>query len=369
MSLPDKFHGALIGGAIGDALGVPTEKRYPIEIKERYGEVRDFVAPWHTNGDNPRHRGDGNVTDDTLMTVMICRVYLAKRGHIDAHDAAIHLVPLLLAPTTFVPEYGREMPLIERLFYAEKYLYHRLALANCDPREGGQGNMVNCGAAMCATPVGLMNAADPAAAYREAIDFFAAHQWSYGREAAGVMAACVAAACAPNVCIADVCAAALSVAKDGTARAIAAALHAVEGMTNWRCAINPLQQVLLHYMPGGWTTERRPSGQPSRDGSIEEQPAALALLQENQGAFTESVIAATNYGHDSDSIAIMAGSIAGALCGAKALPESWKATIVQRNRIDFASLSADMVKLFGTVVQQDYETAIVRRSALNLNSG
>ena len=50
MNLLDKFHGALMGGAIGDALGVPTEKRYPIEIKERYGEVRDFVPPWQLNG-------------------------------------------------------------------------------------------------------------------------------------------------------------------------------------------------------------------------------------------------------------------------------------------------------------------------------
>jgi hypothetical protein len=42
----------------------------------------------------------------------------------------------------------------------------RLRLANADPRLGGVGNMVNCGAAMYAAPVGIVNAADPEGAYR-----------------------------------------------------------------------------------------------------------------------------------------------------------------------------------------------------------
>ena len=39
-----------------------------------------------------------------------------------------------------------------------------------------------------------VNGRPVAATHAEAIDFAAAHQWSYGREAAGVMAACVAVA-------------------------------------------------------------------------------------------------------------------------------------------------------------------------------
>ncbi len=60
------------------------------------------------------------------------------------------------------------------------------------------GNIVNCGAAMYMAPVGLVNAANPAAAYAEALDVAGAHQSSYGREAAGVFAAAVAAACVPG---------------------------------------------------------------------------------------------------------------------------------------------------------------------------
>ena len=175
MNLSDRFSGALLGGAIGDALGVPAEKRTPTEIRARYGEIRGFVAPWDAPGVNPRYRGDGNITDDSLMMAALCRVYLEKRDHLDARDAATYLVPHLLAPDTFVPEYGRPMALIERLFYPEKYLYLRLKLANVDPREGGLGNMVNCGAAMYVAPIGLMNVGNPRAVYAEAIDFAAAH--------------------------------------------------------------------------------------------------------------------------------------------------------------------------------------------------
>lgn len=366
MMLKDRFRGALLGGAIGDALGVPSEKRYPEEIRARYGEIRDFVAPWDTDGSNPRHRGDGNITDDSLMMAMLCRVYLDKRDHLEARDAATYLVPRILASDTFVPEYGKRMPLIERLFYPEKYLYTRLKLANVDPREGGLGNMVNCGAAMYMTPIGLMNAGHPRSAYAEAIDFAAAHQWSYGREAAGVMAACVAAAVAPGASVDDVLEAARTLARDGTAGAIRDALAVVGGITDWREAVAPVQTVLLPYMPGGWTADRRPSGLPSREGAIEELPAALALLSVTQGGYVESVIAAANYGHDSDSIAIMAGSIAGALAGAEKLPADWVRTVTERNQIDFAELGDALCDLFLALERKAWDETLDRRLRLGL---
>ena len=117
----------------------------------------------------------------------------------------------------WVPECGREMLLMDRLFYPEKWLLMRLRLANVDPRTGGLGNMVNCGAAMYAAPVGIVNAADPERAYREAIEIFAAHQTSYGLEAAGVMAAAVAAAFVPGVTVDEIIQTALRSGQRGNA--------------------------------------------------------------------------------------------------------------------------------------------------------
>ena len=110
--------------------------------------------------------------------------------------------------------------LLHRIFLAEKWLVARLHYGHVDPREAGVGNIVNCGAAMYMTPVGIVNAADPAAAYAEAIDVAGAHQSSYGREAAGVFAAAVAAALRPGASIESVVEVAAGLAHDGTRAAI-----------------------------------------------------------------------------------------------------------------------------------------------------
>lgn len=43
-NLVERIAGSLYGGAIGDALGAPPEGKDPDEIKERYGEILDFVG-------------------------------------------------------------------------------------------------------------------------------------------------------------------------------------------------------------------------------------------------------------------------------------------------------------------------------------
>ena len=112
-------------------------------------------------------------------------------------------------------------------------------LANADPRYAGVGNMVNCGAAMYAAPVGIVNACDPARAYAEAVDMFSAHQVSFGLEAAAVQATCVAEAMKPDASVSSIIDAALSVAKDGTADCIAAIADKASTLTDWKEAIAP----------------------------------------------------------------------------------------------------------------------------------
>src|SRR4030095_15641603 len=115
----------------------------------------------------------------------------------------------------YIPEMEREALLVERLFYPVKWIYQRHQLSSVDPRQGGVGNMVNCGAAMYIAPIGVANACDPKAAYDEAIAFASGHQQSFGLEAAGVLAAAVAAAFVPGTTLDTVIKETLAVAKDG----------------------------------------------------------------------------------------------------------------------------------------------------------
>src|SRR5215211_2101772 len=226
IALADRFAGCIIGGAIGDGLGTSTEGRTPEEIIARFGgRVEDFAPPFATKPDG-RHKGDGNVSDDTLMVMALCRAYLAKGGQLDAHDMLTYFLPEIVDKPTWIPEYQREQPLIERLFYPEKYLLIRLRLATVNPREAGIGNMVNCGAAMYAAPVGMMNAGDPDLAYARAVNIFSAHQYSYGLEAAALIAACIAEALRPSASVESVVETTLHLAKDGTRKALEAVITA-----------------------------------------------------------------------------------------------------------------------------------------------
>ncbi|MGH2544969.1 MAG: ADP-ribosylglycohydrolase family protein, partial [Ardenticatenaceae bacterium] len=321
-SLADRFHGGLLGGAIGDAMGAPTEWRSPEEIRARYGgPITDFAPPFLSPQETERVKGNGHVTDDTLMTLALCRAFLSKGDHLDAYDMATYLLDELAEQPVWVPEWGREMLLLDRLFYPEKYLFLRLRLANAEPRQGGIGNMVNCGAAMYAAPVGLMNAGDPKNAYRRAIDMFSAHQESYGLEAAGLMAAAIAAAAQPAATVETIVETVISLAKDGSRRAIVALTGAAREVpppdvpAYLRAVMEPFETV-----KGNVADYKRIGHYPSREHAIEELPVALAYLVMNQGDFRQVVLGAANYGRDADSIAGMAGAICGALHGLSALP-------------------------------------------------
>ncbi|MBT2423022.1 ADP-ribosylglycohydrolase family protein [Streptomyces sp. ISL-22] len=339
--LDERITGALVGAAVGDALGGPVEGYSPDQILERHGgRVHGIVGPW--NGDAwrtarplaPYHKGDGHVTDDTLMTHALVRVYATVRDHLDAYAIADHLVPDLMTNPRWIPELETAALPLQRIFLAEKWLVARLHYGHVDPREAGVGNIVNCGAAMYMAPVGLVNAADPRAAYAEALDIAGAHQSSYGREAAGVFAAAVAAACAPGATPDSVVSACLSLAKDGTRAAIEKVCAAASGHTDFESALGPLRAAVTPYDTVG-PDYRQPSlgaRRPSRLHAIEELPVALGMVMVANGDYRQAVLGAVNYGRDCDSIATMAGALAGAL--GSPVPEDWAKTVAEASRLD-----------------------------------
>ncbi|MEO8758898.1 MAG: ADP-ribosylglycohydrolase family protein [Devosia sp.] len=320
------------GVAFGDALGAPVEKLSAGEIRARYGRVNSLATTWHrTSGSEAarggRVRGNGIVTDDTLMMLSLMQVYAETHRHLDAWDMADGFVRQIAWTPRFVPELQRETLLIERLFYPEKWIYQRLQLAGAEPRQGGIGNMVNCGAAMYIAPIGVVNACDPQGAYGEAIAFAAGHQQSYGLEAAGAMAAAVAAAFIPGVTIDNIVDTVIGLSKDGTRAAIiriAEVARAEKRKGSGHLAVTEaFHAAIRDFSPMGddVTHSAEKAGrvtdayQPSRLHSIEELPLALGFALVNDGQFRSTVEDGINSGRDTDSIGVMAGAILGALHG------------------------------------------------------
>jgi len=376
--LKDRVMAVVTGSAVGDALGGATEGWTPRQIEERYGgRVRGIVGPFHEDWRAarpiaPYHKGDGHVTDDTLMTCALVEVYARRRDHLDAYAIAESLVPLMIGEPQWVPELEDTVLLLQRVFLAEKWLVARLHYGHVDPREAGTGNIVNCGAAMFMAPVGLANPGEPAAAYAEAIDVAGAHQSSYGREAAGVLAAAVAAAVAPDATLEAVLDTARRLAHDGTAAAIDAVLDAVASVPPpvddeaerelahlVRAAVAPFDTVGEDYRSPAMDARR-----PSRTKSIEELPVALALLAAHRGDYRGAVLAAVNYGRDADSIASMAGALAAGLGGTAAVPTEWLDQIEQASRIDLRATGRLMAEVVADLVAADARRASQRAARL-----
>lgn len=359
--LASGVRGCLSGAAIGDALGGPAEGLTPEQIRRRFGgwitglgEVVESTAGTRIP---PLRKGAGRVTDDTLLTVALTRVYIRLRRHLSAHDIADALVAELADHPVYVPDMEMETQLVHRVFHAEKFLVLRLRYAHADPREAGVGNMVNCGAAIYMAPVGIVNAGDPEGAYREAIDVAGAHQWSYGREAAGVMAAAVAEALRPGAAHDAVVDAALALARDGTGEAIRAVTAAARECRGWEDAIPRLREAVRSFDSVG-EDYRRPdldARRPSRTRAIEELPVALGMVVVAGGRWREAVLGSVNYGRDADSIAGMAGAIAGALEGAEAIPSELEAQVSEAGRIDLAGLAAELTAVAEEVFARDRE--------------
>jgi ADP-ribosylglycohydrolase len=375
----DRSVAVITGAAVGDALGGATEGWTPEQIEERHsGRVRGIVPPWYPNWRDarpiaPYHKGDGHVTDDTLMTRALVEVYAKRRTHLDAYAVAEDLVPLMIGEPRWIPELESTALLLQRVFLAEKWIVARLHYGHVDPREAGVGNVVNCGAAMYVPPVGIANAGDPRGAYAEAIDLTGAHQSSYGREAAGVFAAMVAAAVAPGATLDDVVAAALDVAHDGTRDALRAVVDAVDGTTPpatddderalarlVREAVAPFDSVGPEYRQMSMDARR-----PSRTKSIEELPAALGLMLGHRADYRGSVLAAVNYGRDADSIAVMAGAVCAGLGGSGVVPDEWLDAVEAASKMDLRETGRLMAAAAADILAADRERTRGRLATLD----
>ncbi len=355
--------GALTGAAIGDALGGATEGYSPEQIQSRYGGlVEGIVPPFNPDWQNARpvspfHKGDGHITDDSLMTESLVSVYSQVSDHLDAFTFAQYIVPELIEKKRWIPELHQETLLIHRVFHAEKWLVHKLHHSHADPREAGVGNMVNCGASMYMSPVGIVNAGDPMAAYKEAIEIAGAHQSSFGREAAGVFAAAVAAAMDPQTTVNDILEISIELAHDGTKSALQTVLKTASEISDWRKGLKNLRSSIAPYdsMAESYREPGPDARKPSRLKSIEELPIALALLKITKGDFKEGVLAATNYGRDSDSIATMIGAISGAKNGRDSIPSEWIKIVEHESKRDFLALGKKMSDIARKIQIKDLE--------------
>ena len=278
--LADRWRGALLGTAIGDAVGAPTEGASAVDEAE--------VRWWMTSSRPLRW------TDDTAMTLGLARSLVERDGEVDPQ----HLGDTFAADHRAEPwrGYGAGPPKV----FAEArrgtpYLEAAAALYD----GGSFGN----GAAMRAAPCAVAGGDD--------LDRVA----ELARQQAVVTHA-------------------HPLAQDG-AVLMAVGTAAVAGTTNGDGAHAALQQALPHLrtdelhraaslaMDRGAELDPREIGhQLGRDSTaLESVPAAVAAFLGAPDDPEEVLVRATAVGGDTDTIAAMAGALVGARVGAAGLPD------------------------------------------------
>ncbi len=86
VTMQNRFHGCLVGLAVGDALGGPVEGLSRFELAQQHGGiVRKMV------GGGSLRLKPGETTDDTAMATALAESIVAC-GDLDVDDVAAHYV-------------------------------------------------------------------------------------------------------------------------------------------------------------------------------------------------------------------------------------------------------------------------------------
>lgn len=283
-----------MGLAVGDALGRPAEGMSPAAIHARWGRITDFVT------DQPAG------SDDTEYALFYSRLLLR-------HGTA-------LTPADVADAWRREICVQTGGFkgagFSEMATIENLRAGLQPPASGQHCHSWSDGLAMRAAPSGIFAAGDPALAARlTAIDGAVSHSGE-GIYSGQAMAAGVAAAMA-GLSPEDVLAAALAhVPPDSwTARSLHMAGEIAARVPDVWSALEPLHEALAvtYYH---WT-----------DLGPEAVGLAFGAYLAARGRFVDAVLGGVNLGRDADTIAAMAGALAGATEGFEAIPARWSCVI------------------------------------------
>lgn len=284
----DKVLGCLLGGVIGDAMGTPTEKLTHEEIQQRFGWVSTFS-------------GDG--TDDSMLKHILCETLERGGGHASAdawaQDWLRHSRTFLESKLFFVPVLAT---------------FWKLRGEQVAPREAGAGNMASSSSAMCISPMGIVNAGNPRQAALETFELAGLIHHNFCRDGACAMAAAVAQAFSPRASVDSVLAAAADFLPGRSAAIMRDALETTLAMAR---ASGGYEDFRARFHREGIPAERHFTD------SRETVPLALAMVWLSGGDARGAVEYGANFGRDADTIASMAGAVAGALRGARSLPREW----------------------------------------------
>lgn len=295
-SMRDRIRGAVLGAAIGDAMGAP------VEFVNSFPEIRRQWPPAGVTGFVEWAERDGNrfarYTDDTQMAEIVLRGQTDAVAHGLTLDETMTRMGGAFAEWRVNPQGGHRAP-------GNACMAGAAELARGAHWSSAGGDTAGgCGSVMRAYPFGLAFHDDPA----RAIEWSVQHSKMTHRDPIA-LAACAGMAAAmvmamrgePVDALLSACIDAAAVEDAGTARTIDQAL------AESRSGVPP--EVTLQRLQG-WAAH-------------EAIAAAVYVVARHPDDVSVAILEAANTPGDSDSIATLAGAMLGARLGIDALPSDW----------------------------------------------
>ncbi|MBC7083365.1 MAG: ADP-ribosylglycohydrolase family protein [Firmicutes bacterium] len=340
VSVRDKILGSLVAAAIGDAMGAPTEQMTLDEIKDRFGGrlVDRFYAP---SEDRPFSHGRlaGQITDDTGQMLELARAFIeAGTDPITPQQVADALLRWAADPEVFSRFAGpTTRQAIERLRAGE------------DPLSVGRSGTLSTigtsnGCAMKVAPAGLIHPGDPDSAVRDACTVcMPTHATQIAMSGASAIASGISAALAPGADVFSVVRACLYGAREGEKRgravgrvapgpSVEARIRLAVRLALESSDIEDACRSIHAYVGSGLHT-------------AEAVPAAVGLFVAAGGDPAMAVAAGASIGDDTDTVATMAGALAGALGGISRVPADLYRQVEEVNHLDIAGLADEIYSL------------------------
>jgi ADP-ribosylglycohydrolase len=329
MSDLNRAHGALLGLAIGDALGMPTQYQPRDLIAGRYG-ILDWFQPGPDDNFISRGMAAGRVTDDTDQAVLLGEMLVAGGGRIDPETFAQALLAWearmiaagsadLLGPST----------------------RHALTLvaAGTSTELTGRSGSTN-GAAMRVAPVGIAFPSEPLSGIVDAVfqTGHVTHNTTVAIAGASAVAAAVSAGIA-GATLPEALALAIAAAKLGAQRGFYFAGGDVAARIAWALDLvrgRPEEDALdLIYRLVGTGV-----------ATNEAVPAAIAICAVAPADPWRVCCLAASLGGDCDTVAAIAGAVMGACHGADSFPPEAVAALQGANpELRLEPLARDLLAL------------------------
>ncbi len=326
----DRIYGALLGVAVGDAMGMPGEMWPHGRIAREIGPVDGFQAAPDTN-EITRGLRAYEVTDDTTLTFIVASAIVQSGGTVEPASIVDRIEAWARSDEGHRSVVG---PSTKRAF-AE--------IARGAPlEEAGRYGETN-GGAMRITPIGAVQPCSDLAALLDAVwrACLPTHNTDVAISGAAAIAAAVSYAIdadEPRIEAATEVAlvAARQAASLGFETIAPSVSRKIELATSFASAGHPSPLDDIRDLIG--------TGLPAHEAV----PAAFAIARLAHGDPMESARLAANLGGDTDTIGSMAGAICGALVGASAFPAGLAEELERVNGIAFAPMATALAELRAT---------------------